>query len=481
MKQLVALVGFAIITGSPAAFAVTDAEFQQLKEQFQAVSDRLAKIEAQNAEVQAENAAIQAELDAAQSVNDVSLEARVNTLETSTKKMSWAERIKLKGDFRFRYQNDDVSGRLATTAPYTANDTTRNRERIRARVAVIGKVSDSVEMGFGLATGGDDPVSSNQTLGGGGSSKAVQLDLAYVDWNFAEGAQFSLGKFTNQFFRPGKNGLVWDSDWRPEGFDLNYKTSAFYFNGLGTWLEGDSNSDLGTKFTWGVQGGFTPEVGIAKFNLGASYFNIKSEGLSCYDAPSNDKGGNGEGRGCFGNTAVESGTTNLVPGKTGAVYAMNYAPAELYATVDFDTDLPFGFFADYIQNLDAKPVPSGPSQGKKLDTAYALGVYLGKSGGFNDWVVKLSYQDKDADAVLGLLTDSDFGGGGTDSKGWVGAVQYGLAKQSYIQLTYFDTERKDSNGVESGKPEIPRPAGSSFNSNPFDVNTLQLDIQFKTK
>ncbi len=327
-------------------------------------------------------------------------------------------------------------------------------------------------MGFGLATGGDDPVSSNQTLGGGGSSKAVQLDLAYVDWNFAEGAQFSLGKFTNQFFRPGKNGLVWDSDWRPEGFDLNYKTSAFYFNGLGTWLEGDSNSDLGTKFSWGVQGGFTPEVGIAKLNLGASYFNIKSEGLNCYDAPSNDKGGNGEGRGCFGNTAVKSGTTILVPGDTGAVYVMNYAPAELYATVDFDTDLPFGFFADYIQNLDAKPVPSGPSQGKKLDTAYALGVYLGKSGGFNDWVVKLSYQDKDADAVLGLLTDSDFGGGGTDSKGWVGAVQYGLAKQSYIQLTYFDTERKDSNGVESGNPDT---------SNPFDVNTLQLDIQFKTK
>ena len=81
------------------------------------MSDRLAKIEAQNAEVQAENAAIQAELDAAQSVNDVSLEARVNTLETSTKKMSWAERIKLKGDFRFRYQNDDVSGRFSTDGP----------------------------------------------------------------------------------------------------------------------------------------------------------------------------------------------------------------------------------------------------------------------------------------------------------------------------------------------------------------------------
>ena len=53
--------------------------------------------------------------------------------------------------------------------------------------------------------------------------------------------------------------------------------------------------------------------------------------------------------------------------------------------------------------------------------------------------------------MLGLLTDSDFGGGGTDSKGWVGAVQYGLAKQSYIQLTYFDAERKDSESLRESK------------------------------
>jgi hypothetical protein len=79
---------------------------------------------------------------------------------------------------------------------------------------------------------------------------------------------------------------------------------------------------------------------------------------------------------------------------------------------------------------------------------------------------------KDPFAVLGLLTDSDFAGGGTDSKGYVLRGKYMLTDRINLALAYFRTERKDSNGVENGDP---------LTSNPFDVNTLQLDVQFKTK
>ena len=74
--------------------------------------------------------------------------------------------------------------------------------------------------------------------------------------------------------------------------------------------------------------------------------------------------------------------------------------------------------------------------------------------------------------MLGLLTDSDFAGGGTDSKGCVLRGKYMLTDRTNLALAYFRTERKDSNGVENG---------SSLTSNPYDVNTLQLDVQFKTK
>jgi hypothetical protein len=45
-----------------------------------------------------------------------------------------------------------------------------------------------------------------------------------------------------------------------------------------------------------------------------------------------------------------------------------------------------------------------------------------------------------------------------------------LTDRTNFTLRYFRTERKDSNGVENG---------SSATSNPFDVNTLQLDLNFK--
>ncbi|TDJ45312.1 MAG: hypothetical protein E2O50_01645, partial [Gammaproteobacteria bacterium] len=134
--------------------------------------------------------------------------------------------------------------------------------------------------------------------------------------------------------------------------------------------------------------------------------------------------------------------------------------------------VPFGVFAEYVQNLDAKTLPVGPSAGKKLVTAYAVGASIGKGKKAKEWRLKLIYQDLDADSVLGLLTDSDFGGGGTDSKGYVLRGKYMLTDSTNLALAYFRTERKDSNGVENGDP---------LTSNPFDVNTLQLDVQFKTK
>ena len=39
--------------------------------------------------------------------------------------------------------------------------------RIRARTELSARINDAVTVGFGLATGGDDPVSTNQTLGDG--------------------------------------------------------------------------------------------------------------------------------------------------------------------------------------------------------------------------------------------------------------------------------------------------------------------------
>jgi hypothetical protein len=107
-----------------------------------------------------------------------------------------------------------------------------------------------------------------------------------------------------------------------------------------------------------------------------------------------------------------------------------------------------------------------------LDEAKAIGFSYGNGKTAKEWQLKLIYQDLDADSILGLLTDSDFGGGGTDSKGYFLRGKYMLTDSTNLALAYFRTERKDSNGVENG---------SLLTSDPYDVDTLQLDVQFKTK
>ena len=88
-----------------------------------------------------------------------SMDARMNAMDAP----SLEDRFKVKGDFRYRYETIDVDGK-----------DNRSRHRIRARLSGVVQLPTNVEIGMGLATGGDDPVSSNQTLGKGGSSKGVQ-------------------------------------------------------------------------------------------------------------------------------------------------------------------------------------------------------------------------------------------------------------------------------------------------------------------
>lgn len=467
MKRLMALMGLILLVNTPLATAtVSDTEFQQMQQMLTQALARIKELE-QHHETSMDTR-VQPNKSAAASDASIATAGQVMANTVRLEKMSWAERVRLNGDFLYRYQYDEGKGFLGgTNSPEP--DRSRNRQRIRAHLAVIATLPKDIEVGIGFATGGDSPVSAVQTLGGSGSSKDLQLDLAYFDWQFKQDFHLAMGKIRNRFYRPAGSGLLWDSDWRPEGLDFRYDNDLVYINTLGTWLEGDSNKD-GSSFNYGLQAGFKPQLGNTRFNVGVGYWKIKTEGVNCFDAPSSTAG-NGAARGCFGNTATD-GQGALVVGGTPAIYVMGYAPVELYATAEFDTPLPFSVFVDFARNTDAKAIPAGPSQGQKLDTAYAFGASLGSSRQAGDWQFKLTYQDIEADSVLALLTDSDFAGGGTDSKGFKLAGKYMLTEQASLGFTYYHTERQDSNGVENG---------SSLTSNPFDVNTLQVNVLFKAK
>ncbi len=129
---------------------------QQFKAQFEAMSERVNALEAENQKLRA---ATQKTV----KVEDLAAtNAQVVSLMNKTTASSWAEKVQLKGDYRFRYEYIDKEDTDSQT-----------RWRIRARPLLVAKPQPDIEVGFGLGSGSDDPVSTNQTLGGGSTSKPM--------------------------------------------------------------------------------------------------------------------------------------------------------------------------------------------------------------------------------------------------------------------------------------------------------------------
>jgi len=421
MKKLTVLLGLSVLLSSAAVAApASEDELQALRAQVEMLTQRLDELERQNR--QAQQASSQAAEQAVARAEAV--EQQVATVEDQVAAMSWAERINWSGDFRYRYENIAQQGR---------DD--RNRSRIRARTALEAELSPTLNVGFGLATGGDDPVSANVTIGGGGSSKEINVDLAYFDWSGLANTRITGGKFNNFLARPGKQGLRWDGDWRPEGLGVIWDNGAFFAQGLGTWLEGDSRN--GTEFAWVAQAGMNLKVGDSgklKFGAGYSAFNIAGR-TPVYGDPDD----------FYGNSFV------LDPVTGDLVFRYDYTNIEAFAEYSFKLGgKSLALFGNYTVNTDADD----------NDTGYLLGAKYGSAKKRGDWDFTYYYERLEADATVGLLADSDFGGGGTDVKGHALAATYAFAPNWNFKATYFINQIDLASGDED------------------DYDRLQLDLNF---
>jgi len=350
-------------------------------------------------------------------------EETISQASTKQKKSSWTDTIKLSGELRTRHE---------TSEPENGGD--REGTRVRARLAISAKPTDDLEVGIGLASGGTDPVSTNQTLGSAASTKDIRLDLAYFKWQAKPGLTLIGGKMKNVYFKPGGNPLLWDGDLRPEGMALTYKGDNFFLNGGAHFLESDSRRS-NNAMTLGLQAGYVTSLGFGKLTAGASYFTFDTKGEIAY---LDDFAGN--------TFTCPAGQT------TDCRFAKDFDEIELFAQLSTSLgEKPLTLFADYAQNQDASD----------YDSAWAIGLKFGKASSPGTWELGYTYQDVEADAVFGLWNDSDFGSGVTDSKGHILKGAWALNKKSKIGFTYFDNEV----GVDLG-------AGD-------DYERLQLDWSFK--
>lgn len=335
---------------------------------------------------------------------------------------AWYDNIKVGGDFRLRHEEikDDSKA---------AGQEKRGRSRFRARLKLSAKVSEVSNFVLQLASGSDDPVSTNETFDSGFSSKGIRIDLTYLESLWTENLTFVGGKMYMPFQTPGKSELIWDGDLNPEGAAVKAKWKNVFATVGGFWVE-ERSSSADTSLV-GLQGGFDLKPGSTNLKIGLSYYDygaVRGRAF-IYDSASS-----------FGNSADLAGTK----------YKWDYEL--LNAFIDWSVKLgnmPASVFFDWVDNGDPQADHTGWLAGFTLNKAIAKGT----------WDFRYSFRELEKDAVLGVFTDADFSGGGTNGEGSKFNLGYMMTSKMKFDLTHFINTR----GLTNGK----------------DYQRTQFDVSFK--
>jgi outer membrane murein-binding lipoprotein Lpp len=398
MKKPIRLIlAAAWMTGALGATAQTTDELAALRQQIQELSAKVEQLEKQQAE----------KISTLEQQN----ETRIAKLEKDAAKSAvpaWVTDTKFKGDFRYRYEN------IASDSSKTDG---QDRQRVRLRVGAYGKVNEFVDYGVRLATS-SSATSSEEDINGG-TKKGIWLDQCYVDMHpeLFRGAHLFMGKMPQPWV--DRTGLIWDSDFNPEGIAATYKTA--WTNGFNLManagsfvLKEDQGDDLQL---WTGQLAGEAKVGDATIRLGGGEYYYQAA----------DKQGGASGA----NTA---GTGfNLVEG---------------FGSVGMNLCVPVVLNGQYVVNTDAS---------SSEDTAYLAGITVGAAKDKGSWEAGYNFRDTGRDAVPDNLNDGTFAAGRTGSYGHSFWAKYQLAKNLQGCLTYMMAT--DDTGEE--------------------VNTLQADLLFK--
>ena len=290
-------------------------------------------------------------------------------------------------------------------------------------------------IGLRLASGTGETTSTNQSLDGLFSQKALWIDRVYLRWQAAPWLVVTFGKMPNPFFATALGGGVWDSDIHPEGFaeKITWATSdrSTVFLCLGQFILDEDSKDNNDQWLLAQQiGGTIKHDDQTAFTLAVGYLDFFNETV-----------------GDFGGT-VQEGNTRDAAGVL--VYPFRVLHVVTEASIHVGS-LPLVVAGDYIQNL------SDPETGK--EAGFSLGLRLGEARNPNSGEVSYLYKHLEDDATLADLADSDFGDGGTNRKGHILSGAWQVTPWGQAKATVFLTKVEDET----------RPPGRD------DINRVQLD------
>jgi hypothetical protein len=301
------------------------------------------------------------------------------------------------GDVRIRYENFFQEG-----------FETRNRERVRLRFNITGKVSDEISGGFSLATGSlDDPVSTNQSFTGFLNRKTIGVDKAYVTYkpNYAKFLKLEAGKFAYPWYR---TSMTFDSDVNPEGFaqtlSFDLKSSTFKnitFVGFQLPINEKNSSsaypsDQHDSFIIGgqiqTQFQLSPKVKLALYGAGINFLRTDPLGFAA----------NARTAGTLVGSLNNTNTLKTLGCASGSspCYAYKFAYLDTIMKLDIDATprFPVALLFNFVNN----------TRGPKERSGYYTEMTVGKLKEPKDVQLGYTLIRLEKDAVIAAFNDSDF-------------------------------------------------------------------------
>lgn len=314
---------------------------------------------------------------------------------------AWPQKVKIKGDFRARYQAQQKEG-----------STNRDRARIRFRLGTEASVTENTKVYAGLATGGDDPRSTNQTLANTFETGDLRLDYAYADHKIGEVVLVKLGKIKKMpFWKP--SDLLWDGDINPEGVAMCADFGSMFLNTSVLVLD-ELKKDTSDPFMFVFQPGFKVSLFEDVFLKGAvTYYGFEN---------------------VEGNTFKHNAGTNSVDVDDKLIY--DYDSVGLALQLDVQNPLNL---APYFALMGEYNKASNPNDD---NTAYMVGFKVGhkKVKKPAQWQLKYMYKELEKDAFVDFTSDSDFYGGATGAKGHEVVFNYAILKSVIVGVDYYNAK-----------------------------------------
>ena len=429
----------------------------------------------------------------------------------------WTDHISIEGDLRVRAQSDrlgsnnpspqdflaaslggttraaDFAAGTSTGLPTGSTQDERDRMRLRARLGINAKISDSVTAGIRLATGSaSDRVSTNQTLGQNFNRYQFLVDRAFVKLDPVEWVSVSAGRFANPWF---STDLVWSDNLNFDGVTATVKRPP---EPTATWLPYATVGYFPLREKTGLRGGRAmtgAQVGVqweksetTRVKFGAaqySYSNFEGRIDPDYDPVF------GPGR-KYGQYEYEAGlrqrgntlflTNNsqelalgLTPDKALWGLASRFRPMAFTAAAEFSHFAPFfiGLSGEVVHNNAFDKQEILARTGIQLDDARTWGAGIRATLGAQqvrnqgDWQVSLGYRWLGSDAVPDAFVDSDLGLGGTNVRGVTAGVLYGVSRDTQMGLRVLSGRTISSPTVHPGAKDH------------YSVFSLQVDLNVR--